>query len=297
MRSSFLLRRISAFLFFCAISAPALAAIPGVIVDKKTNSLHLVSYDGAAYKILKTYHTTLGLVAGDKEIEGDKKTPEGIYFFEEVRRPPNLEAKFGHLALTMNYPNAWDRYKKRTGSGIWFHATNEPSRLSRDLDSLGCVVVKDEEIAEIFPQLRYRVSPISIYEDFSRDKTVLAPERLAAIEEAVNGWAQAWSDKNLERYLGFYHPDFYSDGENLAAWRVHKGSLNHRYAKIRVTVSKEQAFAHPKYDVAIFNQVYEAFNPNGSVAKRARGVKILYLAKAKDGSARILSEQYRNTEI
>ncbi|RYZ94960.1 MAG: hypothetical protein EOP11_25645, partial [Proteobacteria bacterium] len=245
--------KVSLFLFGAAASAlaanpaPLPVSIPGVIVDKKTNSLHLVTYQGSAYKIDKTYHTTLGLVAGDKEIEGDKKTPEGIYFFEEVRRPPNLEAKFGRMALTMNYPNAWDRYMKRTGSGIWFHATNEPSRLTRDLDSLGCVVVKDEELGEIFPQLRYRVSPISIYEDFARDKAVLAPERLAAIEQMVVDWAAAWESKDLDKYIGFYHPDFSSEGENLPAWRAHKGNLNRRYAKIIVTVSRVQAFAHPKY--------------------------------------------------
>jgi murein L,D-transpeptidase YafK len=278
-------------------AAPAQAFVPGVIVDKKTNALHLVNYEGRSYRIIKTFHTTLGLVAGDKEIEGDKKTPEGIYFFEEVRRPPNLEAKFGNLALTMNYPNAWDRYKKRTGSGIWFHATNEPSRLSRDLDSLGCVVVKDEELAEIFPQLRYRVSPITIYEDFARDKAVLNPDRLGAIEEMVQGWANAWSAKDLGKYIGYYHPDFSSDGESLAAWRAHKGSLNHRYAKIKVTVSKVQAFAHPKYDVAIFHQIYEAKNANGSLAKRSTGVKILYIAKLKGGEPRILAEQYRNADL
>lgn len=290
-------RRLAAPALALFFSLPSFAAIPGVIVDKKTNSLHLVSYEGRNFRILKTFHTTLGIVAGDKEFEGDKKTPEGIYFFEELRRPPNLEAKFGHMALTMNYPNAWDRYMKRTGSGIWFHATNEPARLARDLDSLGCVVVKNEEIEEIYPQLRYRVSPIAIYEDFTRDKAVLAPERLAAIEGVVEGWAAAWQGKDIEKYIGYYHPDFSSDGENLPAWRAHKANLNHRYAKIRVTVDHVQAFAHPKYDVAIFNQVYEARNAAGAVVKSSHGVKILYLAKSKNGEPRILSEQFRNTEI
>src|SRR4051794_36987638 len=53
-----------------------------ILVDKKTNSLELCEYVDGAYKVLKTFHATLGQVKGDKEDEGDLKTPEGIYTFK-----------------------------------------------------------------------------------------------------------------------------------------------------------------------------------------------------------------------
>jgi murein L,D-transpeptidase YafK len=268
----------------------------GLIVDKKSNSLLLVSFDQPTYTVLKTYHTTLGTIVGDKEKEGDKKTPEGIYFFEEVRRPPRLLKKFGRMALTMNYPNAWDRLMKHTGSGIWLHSTDEPKRLAKDFDSLGCVVVKDEEIAELYPQVRHRTSPIMVYDDFQKHKDLLKPERLARLETFVRSWAQDWSGKNLESYLDHYHESFTNNGKDLKQWKSYKRQLNQNYASISVQLSHIYIFAHPKYDVAMFNQIYESRLKNGAVAKRTSGVKILYLAKDSE-TPKILSEEFRDTEL
>src|SRR4051812_34567792 len=70
-----------------------------ILVDKKTNNLHVCDYVDGRYKILKTYHSTLGQVKGDKEDEDDLKTPEGIYTFDHLRTPPNLQKKFGVMAF------------------------------------------------------------------------------------------------------------------------------------------------------------------------------------------------------
>lgn len=277
-------------------SSPSVSVLPWILVDKKTNALKIMTISEHDYSDLKTYRTTLGLVPGDKEKEGDKKTPEGIYFFEEIHRQPNLAKKFGRMALTMNYPNSWDRLMKRTGSGIWLHATDEPQRLEKDFDSLGCVVVKDEEIEDIAASIRYRVSPIVVYEDFEAQKQLMSKERLESVRARVKEWAQSWSAKELDRYMGFYHSAFSGNGMNLKQWRDYKGQLNKRYATINVELEKLYVFAHPKYDVAIFNQIYESKFKSGNTAKRSRGLKILYLAKEGE-ELKILSEDFRNTEI
>lgn len=277
-------------------SAGASDYLPWILVDKKTNALKIMHSSDLKFSAVKTYRTTLGLVPGDKEKEGDKKTPEGIYFFEEVLRPPRIAKKYGRMAITMNYPNAWDRFKKRTGSGIWLHATDEPQRMEKDLDSLGCVVVKDEEIEDIAASIRYRVSPIIIYEDFEAQKDIMSEERLASLKARVEDWARSWAAKDLDRYMSFYHPAFSSNGMNLNQWREYKASLNKRYHQITVDISRLYVFAHPKYDVAIFNQVYESRFKSGKVAHVSKGVKILYLARDGD-SPKILSEEFRNTEI
>ncbi|MBI3557091.1 MAG: L,D-transpeptidase [Deltaproteobacteria bacterium] len=274
-------------------SAPKLA---GLIVDKKNNSLHLVTFTEAGYTVQKTFHTTLGLAAGDKEKEGDKKTPEGIYFFEELKRPPRLLKKFGNLALTMNFPNPWDRFMGKSGSGIWLHATDEPKRLDKDFDSLGCVVVRNEEIEELLPRLTYRTSPVLVFDDFEKRKELLKPERLAALVAFVKGWAHNWSEKNMENYIHSYHAGFSSNGKDRKQWRAYKGQLNQQYASISVKLTHLFVFAHPKYDVAIFKQVYESRLKNGKVAKRTEGVKILYLAN-EDGAPKILSEEFRDTQL
>src|SRR3954471_10593438 len=81
-----------------AMSVAALASTTVILVDKKTSNLHVCEYVDGAYKILRTYHATLGQVKGDKEDEGDLKTPEGIYTFKHRMTAPQLQRKFGSLA-------------------------------------------------------------------------------------------------------------------------------------------------------------------------------------------------------
>lgn len=73
---------------------------PRIIVRKKERVLQLL--DGE--KLVKTYRIALGFSAeGDKEIQGDGKTPEGkFYIFTK-----NDKSKF-YLSLGLSYPNSED---------------------------------------------------------------------------------------------------------------------------------------------------------------------------------------------
>ncbi len=68
-------------------------------VVKSRGDLHL--FDGG--ELIKTYKCITGSNAGDKQIEGDRKTPEGS--FHIVFKNPL--SKF-HLSLGLNYPNMED---------------------------------------------------------------------------------------------------------------------------------------------------------------------------------------------
>jgi murein L,D-transpeptidase YafK len=73
---------------------------PKIVVEKSKRKLKL--FDGR--KLIKTYEISLGAnPIGDKEIEGDGKTPEGeFYIFTK-----NPESKF-FLSLGISYPNIED---------------------------------------------------------------------------------------------------------------------------------------------------------------------------------------------
>ncbi|MBC7466500.1 MAG: hypothetical protein H7256_10955 [Bdellovibrio sp.] len=79
-------------------------------------------------------------------------------------------------------------------------------------------------------------------------------------------------------------------------WRDYKSQLNRQYAVIKVDIINLTIIPHPKYDVALFTQVYESRNSSGAVLKRASGAKIIYLAK-DDGAPKILSEEVRNVKF
>lgn len=71
---------------------------PRLVIKKKQRLLQI--FDGE--KLIKNYKVVLGFAPrGDKEIEGDGKTPTGkFYVFTK-----NPESRF-HLSLGLSYPNA-----------------------------------------------------------------------------------------------------------------------------------------------------------------------------------------------
>lgn len=273
-----------------ALAAHAMPAPSTVVlVDKKTNQLYLGEYVAGHYKILKTYHATLGQVKGDKEDENDLKTPEGIYTFTAVLKPPKLPAKFGVMSLAMNFPNPFDQLAGRTGNGIMLHATNEPERLKKNYDSQGCVVVQNEELMEIKPHIRLGLTPILIFSELTPD--YLKPGSDTSLKKFFDGWIRGWETKNIEEYISHYHSDFSANGKHRDAWKSYKNSLNSRYSSIEINPENVHFYRHPKYSLVTFTQNYRSKMRSGSWGHRSRGTKILYVAE-EAGEPKIIAETF-----
>jgi murein L,D-transpeptidase YafK len=272
------------------LSHGTFAATPTVIlVDKSKNQLHVAEYINGDYSILKTYSATVGKVKGDKSDEGDLKTPEGIYHFSALLRPPSLKPEFGVMAFYVNYPNPYDQIAGRTGFDIMLHATNEPSRLKLNFDSKGCIVVKNEDLQEIQSKIRLNLTPILIFPDFSGEfRRPASDTKLKAFFER---WTKSWETKDIEPYIATYHSLFSAQGKDRDAWKAYKSSLNKRYASIKVTVENPQFYKHPKYSMITFVQNYHSKFKNGRDAHRSRGTKVLYVAE-EDGEFKIIAETY-----
>lgn len=107
-------------------------------------------------KLIKTYTIALGRTPfGDKEYEGDCKTPEGLYTIND--KNPNSGY---HKNLGISYPNADDteqakRLGKSPGGAIKIHGlrngTSLIGKFHRWMDwTQGCLAVTDEEINELY---------------------------------------------------------------------------------------------------------------------------------------------------
>ena len=79
-------------------------------------------------KLIGDYYISVGLQGIEKQIEGDKRTPLGVYYITSNLNPASLPDLYGVGALPINYPNALDAQRGKTGSGIWLHGT--PDRKS-----------------------------------------------------------------------------------------------------------------------------------------------------------------------
>ena len=102
----------------------------------------------------------IGENEGVKIREGDKKTPEGIYFIIGRKERSELNKMYGPLAFVLNYPNEEDRKRGRTGNGIWIHGTNPDSI---PLQTRGCLELENVNILELGMHLKTGIgTPIVI---------------------------------------------------------------------------------------------------------------------------------------
>lgn len=118
-----------------------------VVVNKEDRRMFLMHHD----KVIKQYKIKLGFAPiGHKVIEGDGRTPEGLYRID--RRNPN--SRF-HLSLGISYPNENDRAKayamgKSPGGDIFIHGQRHPLRRDKDDWTWGCISVTNKQIEDVY---------------------------------------------------------------------------------------------------------------------------------------------------
>lgn len=130
-----------------------------IAVFKSARRLYL--YHGDV--VLRAYEIDLGFAPlGDKQVEGDGKTPEGEYLID--RRNPDSEF---HLSLGIDYPNPADVAEAEAlgmepGGDIFIHGNGKVGRKKGRDWTFGCIAVTNREIEEIYAMVRDG-TPIRIY--------------------------------------------------------------------------------------------------------------------------------------
>ena len=104
-----------------------------VAVDKSRQRFFLMEKGKS-----RDYLCTTGQAQGDKQVRGDLKTPEGVYFVVRKRTEQLDFEEYGGEAYILDYPNPVDRLRGKTGSGIWVHSRG---RAITPFESRGCVVL------------------------------------------------------------------------------------------------------------------------------------------------------------
>ena len=134
------------------LRASGFPTVDKVVVDKSDRKLHLIM-DGEEFR---TFDIALGIrPVGDKEYEGDFRTPEGNYLLDA--RNPNSEF---FLSIHVSYPNGQDIREARAkgvdpGGAIMIHGQpNEPTRSEayyRTQDwTNGCIAVSNSDMIDIW---------------------------------------------------------------------------------------------------------------------------------------------------
>ncbi|MBQ9105669.1 MAG: L,D-transpeptidase family protein, partial [Mailhella sp.] len=121
------------------------------VADKARKLLFQMEEKDGATAIARKFECIHGRVEGDKQKEGDLKTPEGVYFITKVITQKLDFMEYGPYAVALNYPNPADRLRGKTGGGIWLHSKGQAIT---GITTRGCLAIDRHEIMEIAPLLK-----------------------------------------------------------------------------------------------------------------------------------------------
>lgn len=243
------------------------------VVDKQHRNLTVWRFtNGGKAERIGIYPIDFGRSLGDKRYLGDHRTPEGIYFFQDKYDERTLDYNlYGSRALTMDYPNFFDRREGKTGSGIWLHAVPDSTSLNRG--SRGCVVVRNRVIKELSPLVTLRKTPILVHDQVDLVDEKLALSQRQQFNQWFKNWRQAWENKDLSNYIKFYSPEFKSSGMNKIRWLKYKTALADTYKSIKVLFSQPTVLRYKDEMIVKTLQHYQSDRHTDF------GEKVLYLKK------------------
>ena len=101
-----------------------------IAVDTSKSRLYLFENSTEGLKLIADYYISIGKSGIEKTLEGDQRTPLGVYYITSNLDPKSLKDFYGSGALPINYPNPLDVSRGKTGGGIWLHGT-PPGQFSR----------------------------------------------------------------------------------------------------------------------------------------------------------------------
>ena len=264
-----------------------------IIAEKSTHQMHLYEYEEGYPRLVKSYDMATGKVKGDKQYSGDHKTPEGIYTIKNFIPSSKLLQRYGKEgeiygvgAFTLDYPNSIDHMNKKTGGGIWLHSTNDESRISKGLDSRGCVVIANDHLKEVSTYLEMNKTTFIIVDKISYLKKDLWLKERLNIKTQLKNWLEAWKKEDLTSYISHYSQDnFYSRFKGgFKKYKKYKKAVFWQKGSPDIQISQMSIFKHKDYLRVRFIQDYR------SSRIKDTGLKTLYMKKNKNYEWKIVRE-------
>jgi ketosteroid isomerase-like protein len=270
-----------------------------LLVEKESQTLFVYAYDGQ-FRELKRFRCSTGENKGSKKQSGDRKTPEGVYFFNNRFTKRDLTPIYGTRAFPTDYPNYMDRFAGKNGSAIWVHGTNKKLK---DRDTNGCVAMINEDIDTLDKYIDLNHTPIIIQK---RIKYVTPSEsepiRVSVIQflrslENLLMYGDAKAYFSHYNYISDYIPKWWEQ------WKQLRANVKDLYPEALVQFLHPIILKHDRIYVVLLDQilstgtVYQKTNTQ-TITPRAymAGKKKLFIVRYKE-QWRIVGEEYQTSDV
>ncbi len=243
-----------------------------MLIDTSKSRLYLYEKQDNQLKYVADYYITVGKNGVEKQTEGDKRTPIGVYF-ASTKLKQQLPDFYGEGAYPLSYPNEWDKAHNRNGSGIWLHGTPSSTYSRPPRASDGCVVVANQDLKALEPALQSGKTPIIIANNLEWLNSSDAPEaEKELLNSEIDHWLNDWRAQDTEKYLSHYSKDFSTNGINYQQWAEHKYRVQASKPDIDISLSNISMFSYPdpqkKLVVVEFTQSFTSPHLKNTMLKR-----------------------------
>jgi murein L,D-transpeptidase YafK len=262
-----------------------------IVVDLNLARLYVLKNDNGRLSLIRHHYAAIGRNGTRKVLEGDLRTPVGIYHVTEWRDGISLPDLYGSGAFPVDYPNAWDQFMQRTGYGIWLHGVPSGTYTRAPKSSEGCVTMANDDLTALLPYIEVGQTPVVFSDELQWLSAPEAEAQRAKWLLRLEDWRSAWTSGDTETYLDYYHPLFSSSEMTREQFVEHKRRINESKAFIDVEITDLNLWRYPGVDAPMvlveFSQRYNA-NHHSSVSQKQQ-----YWRQLPDGSWKIFREVSR----
>lgn len=195
-----------------------------IAVDTDKARLYLFENRGAETRLVADYYISVGKAGVGKNVEGDLRTPLGVYFITSSLDPKSLPDLYGSGALPVSYPNVLDVRRGKTGGGIWLHGNPSGQYTREPRATEGCVAMANPDLDRIIRTVEIRTTPVLIGKNFKWVRPTELQRERQQLEGTLQNWASAKSSGRASEVMKYYAADFSADGKNLTAFGKELGT-------------------------------------------------------------------------
>ncbi|EAI3388632.1 TPA: murein L,D-transpeptidase [Campylobacter coli] len=258
-----------------------------VLTNKTDKILRVYSYNNGEIKQDFEQKAIITGLMGDKEVEGDLKTPVG--FYELGRKFNPGDPYYGPFAFATTYPNLLDKVQGKTGGGIWIHGYPLDGTRLDEFKTRGCIALFNENLEE-FAKVVQDKKVFAMTEE--KEKVRAKKEDIAALLADLFAWKLAWTDSDINTYLNFYDEKQFKrfDKMKFEQFASMKKSIFSRKEDKKIKFSDINISPYPNVENETMYRIsfYEDYYTKNYQFK---GDKILYVKIDSKGKMKILAEQ------
>ncbi|MEX8498321.1 MAG: L,D-transpeptidase family protein [Leptothrix ochracea] len=190
-----------------------------VAVDASRSRLYLLENKNHGLTLVSHRYVSIGRNGVDKWVEGDQRTPLGVYDITEKISADKLTDLYGAGALPINFPNEYDQRVGRSGRGIWLHGVPKADYVRAPQSSNGCIVLANDDMRQILRDLVPMNTPVVVAEHLEWVQPATLDSAKNNAMHLLNHWHEMRQSNDPQPLIQLYSRQFWNGTDDFEAFK------------------------------------------------------------------------------